>query len=109
MSIRNGSRAIIAHELEELQTAKDDHDSIGMILNNISEVLDSLKAIEKILSQTEFERIPEEMTEQRRTRISLNRSFRNLRKILFSQTQTIKPLTSQVCRRLQSPLMTENL
>jgi len=66
LSIRNGSRAIIAHELEELQTAKDenDRDSIEMILNNISEVLDSLKAIdEKILSQTEVDRIPEEMTE----------------------------------------------
>jgi len=47
LSIRNGSRSIIAHELEELHTAKDenDRDSIEMILNNISEVLDSLKRL----------------------------------------------------------------
>ncbi|KAH3814673.1 hypothetical protein DPMN_143179 [Dreissena polymorpha] len=80
LSIQNGSRAIIAHELEELQTAKDEDglDSIEMILNNISEVLDSLKAIdEKILSQTEVERIPEEMKKTATYTNQFNGSYRN--------------------------------
>ncbi|KAH3826203.1 hypothetical protein DPMN_128099 [Dreissena polymorpha] len=111
LSIRIGSRAIIAHELEELQTATDenDRDSIEMILNNISEVFDSLKAIdEKILSQTEVERIPEEMTETATYTNQLKRKLQKLKKELIS-SRTIKPLTSQVCRRLQSPLMRARL
>ncbi|KAH3866667.1 hypothetical protein DPMN_029765 [Dreissena polymorpha] len=82
LSIRNGSRAIIAHELEELQTAKDenDRDSIKMILNNISEALDSLKAIdEKILSQTEVDEIPEEMMETATYTNQLKRKLHKLK------------------------------
>ncbi|KAH3864357.1 hypothetical protein DPMN_027374 [Dreissena polymorpha] len=83
LSIRNGSRAIIAHEFEELQTAKDenDRDSMEVILNNIWEILDSLKAIdEKIFSQTEVDRIPEEMTETATYTNQLKRKLQKLKK-----------------------------
>ncbi|KAH3866710.1 hypothetical protein DPMN_029809 [Dreissena polymorpha] len=93
LSIRNGSRAIIAHELEELQTAKDenDRDSIKMILNNISEALDSLKAIdEKILSQTEVDKIPEEMMETATYTNQLKRKLQKLKKEFISEDKNNK-------------------
>ncbi|KAH3866576.1 hypothetical protein DPMN_029673 [Dreissena polymorpha] len=93
LSIRNGSRAIIAHELEELQTAKDenDRDSIKMILNNISEALDSLNAIdEKILSQTEVDEIPEEMMETATYTNQLKRKLQKLKTEFISTDKNNK-------------------
>ncbi|KAH3842241.1 hypothetical protein DPMN_115738 [Dreissena polymorpha] len=113
LSIRNGSRTIIAHKLEELPTTIDenDRDSMKMILNNISEVSDSLKAIdEKILSQTEVERIPEETMGTATYTNQLKRKLQKLKKEFIStdrnnKTVDLPGLPSASATTDESPLV----